>query len=79
MDMLIRNLERGTARDLKKYLYHWYLSEKGTHEEKIKGLFVSLEKIVLPPMTDKLKTAIVAYIERRNMLFEAKIINKLET
>ena len=75
----MKSLEKDTAKYLKKNLYYWYLSEKGTHEEKITGLFVSLENIVLPPMTEKLKASIISYVETKNAVFEAMIINQLLT
>ena len=76
---IMRNLEKNTAKDLKKYIYHWYLSGKGTHEENLECLFKNIEKIVLPPMTEKLKTSITTYIENRNKTFERLIIKKLES
>ena len=79
MKNFMKSLEKDTAKYLKKHLYYWYLSEKGTHEEKITGLFVSLENIVFPPMTEKLKAAIISYVEIKNAVFEATIINQLST
>jgi hypothetical protein len=78
MNGFMKNFEKNTAKHLKKNLYYWYLSGKGTHGEKLDALFESLEKIVLPPITDKLKTAISCYIEIRNKIFEAQMIVSLD-
>jgi hypothetical protein len=71
MKDVMKNIEKNTAKFIKKEVYRLYLYTNGTHEERLDGMWKSLSNIVLPPMTERLKKTITDYIVSRNNIFDA--------